>query len=103
VFHCKAKSHAAYLLFMEQVVRADADVKQIARLHAVGIVIVVLGAGLRESKERGFSGARASGDRVSIGGKHSIARETDGNLLRGGERQGRSNVRHAADDQPAVV
>ena len=77
---------------------------RIARLDAVGIVVVILLAGLGQRQQRRFADPIAGRDRRAQGGEHSVAGEPDGHLLIGRQAlMATIRVRHAADHQAAVV
>jgi hypothetical protein len=71
IFHRNAKRNAPALFFVQQVIGPRSEVEQVARSHAIRIVIVVLRAGLREGKEFGRPGTVAGCDRVAVGSEGS--------------------------------
>src|SRR5471030_2841890 len=91
------------LFRVEQVIGADAQVENVARLHAIGIVVVVLLAGLRQGDQLGFDQAAALGDGVVEGRKDTAAGQADRSLLRCRQPQGGIGIGNAADHQSAVV
>ena len=100
---------------VQKVVRADTQIKDIARFDAVGIVVVVLLAGKiavaalwqREQpggdRAHGAAWAKAIGNRRGDRGVGAIAGQADGHLLIGGQPQRRTGIGHAADYHAAVV
>src|SRR5579859_5843521 len=90
---------------MEQVLRADTDVEQAARFHAVGIVIVVLESGLGQSQERRFSHvARGIGiEGIGKSRQHAVAGEAQIDLLVRSKSERGSDIRNATDHQAALI
>jgi len=88
---------------VQQVIGPRTEVEQVARPHAIRIVIVVLRAGLRKGKEFGRPGTVAGCDRVAVGSEGSVAGEADRHLLFRGQRQRSRNVRHSAHHQTAII
>ena len=87
---------------MEQVVGSHCDVQNVPRFHAVGIMIVVLGARLRQ--RRPFRRARVTGrrrsKRIRNGGRDAIARETNRRLLIRSQGERGGNVGTPLTTQP---
>src|ERR1039457_5609372 len=83
-------------LRVQQVVAADAKVEDVARLHAVGIVVIVLLAGLWQGDQLRRHGSIARSNGTTVGREHITAGQTDGSLLCGREGQSGSGIRHAA-------
>src|ERR1035437_4397503 len=90
------------LLGVEQVVAAEAQVEYVAGLHAVGIVVIVLLAGLWQGDQLRRHSPIARGDGIAIGGEHIAAGKTDGSLLCGREGQSGSGIRHTAHDLATI-
>src|SRR5580704_12208132 len=61
VLDSEAQRPAAALLAVEQIVGSHPGIKEVARFNAVRIVVVILGSGLWEREQRGFSNAVAGG------------------------------------------
>ncbi len=51
VFDRETQRPAAATFAMKQIIRPNSDVEKIARLHAIGIMIVILGASLRQRQQ----------------------------------------------------
>src|ERR1019366_1510638 len=84
------------LLRVEQVVAADTQIEDVPRLHAIGIVVVVLLAGLRQGDQFRRHSATARSDGIAIRGEHIAAGQADRGLLRGRQRQGGGGIRYTA-------
>jgi len=96
--------HRFVVLGVEQIVGAYRDVKEISWLHAIRIVIVILGASLRQGQQcRRYDGAAAGAQRILEGCVQAAACQADVRLLGGGQLQGCGRIRDARNDQSAVV
>src|SRR5438105_227257 len=87
IFDAQPGGVTGAMLAMEKVIRADGEVEEAAGFDAIGMVIVILGSGLRQLQQGGAADAVACSDGSGVRGRDAVAGEADIDLLRGSESE----------------